>query len=152
MSTTSTARRWEKNASALGRVLEIVALVAFNGGAIYIFRNSHVVFFGLFVVANLIIISTRWLNRSGVYELVIDDESVVWGWAGVRNKDGQLANRYVDSIQFYRRANGTGAIELRFENGTCAFLPSDLTEQPGVGDEILSKVREVMPQVPVNVL
>jgi hypothetical protein len=151
VSSSNTARRWEKKASALGRALSFAALFLFTSVGLYILRKNHIIVFAL-IVADLIIIATYVLRQSGVYELVIDAETIHWGWAGVRDRDWQLANRYVTAIDFHRRQNGTGMIQLTFENGTCVFLPAEFTEQPGVADEILAQLREVMPEVPVSVL
>jgi hypothetical protein len=144
------AMRWQLKASTLGRALQVVALLFFTGGAIYITRKNHIVVFGL-VVIDLIVIGTQILNRSGVYELLIDDMRVEWGWAGVRQQDTTIFCQAVQSIEFFKRHDGTGSIQLSLGNGTCAILPSQFTDNPERCAQILAKLGEVLPNRPLTV-
>src|SRR5262245_13447046 len=98
------ARRWQKQASSLGRAFEVV-----GAGAVYVTRGNHLVMFTL-IMGDLLLVAIRVLNRSSVFELIVDETGIIWGWAGRRTLTGHIGYSFLESIQFYKRADGAGAI------------------------------------------
>ena len=74
----------------------------------------------------------------------------VWGWQGVRDHDGWLNYEFITAFRFHRRRNGSGSIEVVFENGNVAFLPQ-FTEQAQAADEIIATLKQVAPGADVSV-
>jgi hypothetical protein len=56
----------------------------------------------------------------------------------------------IESMTFYRRHDGTGAIMLRAADINW-MLPGDFTDLPGISERMIEKLREIREDLPLKV-
>ena len=83
-------------------------------------------------------------------ELALVAGSLQWGHVG-RRPAGSMALKDMAELNFYRRADGSGGVEVQFESGKRAFVPAHFTDRPQVSDALVAALRAELPQLVVHV-
>lgn len=138
--------RWVKHTTDVEKNVAYVAGIVLAILAMLVFGGKHIITWA-FIVAELAAIAMFVFVYSADYELALRDGAIVWG--NTLHKQSTVPVALIESMAFYPRENGTGAITLR-ANGINWMLPADFTDLPGVSERLLAKLRELRADLPLK--
>jgi hypothetical protein len=139
--------RWVKRTTDVEKNVTYVAGIVLAILALLLFGGNHIITWA-FVIAELTAIAIFVFVYSADYELALRDGALVWG--NTLHKQDTVPVALIESMAFYPRENGTGAIMLR-ANGINWMLPADFTDLPGVSKLVLEKLRELRSDLPLTI-
>ena len=142
-------QRWVLKKKRWVTLFGVAVTVVASTGALWLVRSIGIVVYVLWaaIVGGF---ALKVLIESADEELALDGERLQWGPVGKRAQ-GAFALAHMAQVDFYRRADGTGAIEVQFTSGKKAFVPAHFTDLVDVSDQLVAALRAKRPELVVRV-